>query len=156
MWKYPQKFQKLLICSFSWPSSPRLVMLISLIRRTTVPYWLRFKGLYIWVWCSNPKLCNFFRITGNPSFKSRIERFIKQLCRVQKKSFQEIFSMVQVNRMRRSLLNNQSWISDWAPDGRTFINLLYIEFALNTNLLNQQRSYKEHGQDSKSLLATTT
>ncbi|WZY98310.1 hypothetical protein YC2023_070639 [Brassica napus] len=46
-------------------------------------------------------LCNLFQITGNLGFKSRRERFIKQLCRLQRKSLQGIFNMVQVNLARR-------------------------------------------------------
>ncbi|KAL0758595.1 hypothetical protein Bca101_074745 [Brassica carinata] len=35
-----------------------------------------FKGFYIQVWGSNPRLCNLLQNTGNPDFKSRRERFI--------------------------------------------------------------------------------
>ncbi|WZZ14289.1 hypothetical protein YC2023_107378 [Brassica napus] len=68
---------------------------------STVAYWLRFKGFYTQVWGSNPRLCNLLQITGNLGFKSRRERFIKQLCRLQRKSLQGIFNMVQVNLARR-------------------------------------------------------
>ena len=68
---------------------------------STGAYWLRFKGFYIQVWDSNPRLCNLLQITGNPGFKSRKDRFIKQLCRLQRKGLQEIFNMVQVNLVSR-------------------------------------------------------
>ncbi|WZY76736.1 hypothetical protein YC2023_023120 [Brassica napus] len=53
------------------------------------------------VWASNPRLCSLLQITGNPAFKSRRKRFIKQLCKLQKKDLQGIFNMVQVNLTRR-------------------------------------------------------
>ncbi|WZZ58504.1 hypothetical protein YC2023_058611 [Brassica napus] len=68
---------------------------------------------YTQVWGSNPRLCNFLQITGNPCFKFRRERFIKQLCRLRKKDLQGIFNMVQVNLV---LLNPSEYtISTFLP-----------------------------------------
>ncbi|RID73900.1 hypothetical protein BRARA_B01024 [Brassica rapa] len=58
---------------------------------------------------SNPKRAtityDFLRfitqITVNPGFKSRRERFIKQLCILQRKDLQEIFNIVQINLAKR-------------------------------------------------------
>ncbi|KAF8107831.1 hypothetical protein N665_0116s0037 [Sinapis alba] len=46
------------------------------------------------------RLCNFLQISGDPGFKSRRERFIKQLCRQRKKGLQEVLNMVQVDLVR--------------------------------------------------------